>query len=160
MKIRTRALIALVIIGLGLIVGGQLTPSLSTSSNRPVGDPRPDIYFLVPTAASVSISTLNGSAYLIISQIAGNLSLTPPIVNVSVTQKDIVTFAVPARGYYAVEFLEADKASVGVTYTLSEGNDPSDLILYGSLIVIIGMSGVVSLGIWNWRHSKKRESHA
>ena len=109
-------MLALSVIGLGLIIGAQLTPGETSTSNRPQGVTQPDIYFLIPTTASISISKINGTASLIVSQINGDLLNASPIVNVSVVQKDIVTFGVPDRGYYMVQFLESDGAPAAVTY--------------------------------------------
>src|SRR5579863_3868186 len=97
-------MVVLAVIGLGLLIGAQLTPGETFSSSRPAGSLQPDIYFLVPTIASVSISSLNGTATLVIAQLEGDLS-NSTVVNASVVQKDILTFSVPARGYYAIDFL-------------------------------------------------------
>jgi len=127
-------------IGLGLLIGAQLTPGETVGSNRTVGSPQPDIYFLIPTTVSISISTLNGTANLVVAQLAGDLS-NSTIVSVPVVQKDIVTFSVPARGYYAVDFLGAGGSPVAVIYTLSEGGQPFDVTLAGLAVLVLGLIG-------------------
>ncbi|MDG6919378.1 MAG: hypothetical protein JRN56_03290 [Nitrososphaerota archaeon] len=134
-------MVALAVIGLGLVIGAQLTPGENLGSNRPAGSLQPDIYFLIPTTASVSISVLNGTATLIVAQLAGDLS-NSTVVSVPVVEKDIVTFSVPARGYYAVDFLGANGHPAAVTYTMSEGGRPLDVTLAGSAVLAIGLIGI------------------
>ncbi|MDG6954868.1 MAG: hypothetical protein JRN33_07825 [Nitrososphaerota archaeon] len=142
MKARTRSMLALAVIGLGLVIGAQITPGETSSTTRPAGVLQPDIYFLIPTSASISVSALNGTASLVVSQIAGDLANAPPIVNVSVVQKDIVTFGVPARGYYSVEFLDRNGTPAAVTYSLTVGGKPPDATVAGAIALAVGLVGV------------------
>ena len=142
MKIRTRSMLALVMIGLGLVIAAQITPGETSATTRPAGVLQPDVYFLIPTTASISISTLNGTASLIVSQIDENLADVTPIVNASVVQKDIVTFGVPARGYYSVEFLDSSGTPAAVAYSLTIGGQPPDTTIGGSIVLVVGLVGV------------------
>ena len=143
-------MLALSVIGLGLIIGAQLTPGETSTSNRPQGVTQPDIYFLIPTTASISISKINGTASLIVSQINGDLSNVPPIVNVSVVQKEIVTFGVPDRGYYSVQFLASNGTPAAVTYSLNIGGQPPDVTLAGVVVLVVGLLGISSFILTNW----------
>ena len=145
MKARTRSMLALAVIGLGLVIGAQITPGGTSTTTRPAGAQQPDIYFLVPTTASISVSALKGTASLVVSQIDGNLANAPPIVNVSVVQKDVITFGVPARGYYSVEFLGSNGTPAAVTYLLTIGGKPSDATLAGAIVLAVGLLGVAIL---------------
>jgi ABC-type transport system involved in multi-copper enzyme maturation permease subunit len=138
LRIRTRAFLVLALIGLGLVIGAQITPGGTTFVIRPAGSLVPDINFLLPTTISISVASLNGSALLIVAQITGNLTSSPPIVNASVIQKDIVTFSIPTRGYYEVAFLASDGTPVAVTYTLTEKGQPPDQTFAGSVLLIAG----------------------
>ena len=156
---------ALSVIGLGLIIGAQITPGETSISSRPQGVTQPDIYFLIPTTASISISTLNGTASLTVSQINGDLTNAPPIVNVSVVQKDIVTFGVPTRGYYSVEFLESNGTPAAVTYSLTIGGQPFDATLTGIIVLVVGLVGVALTAVISRRRrvtldSSKQDSDA
>ncbi|MDG7008632.1 MAG: hypothetical protein JRN06_10405 [Nitrososphaerota archaeon] len=155
MKVKTRAIVALAVIGLGLLIGAQLTPGESFGSNRTPGDTQPDIYFLIPTTASISVSTLNGTATLVVARLAGDLSNTT-IVNVPVVQKDIITFSVPARGYYTVDFLGVDGYPVAVIYTMSEGGQPFDAIFAGSATLAVGLIGMTLFAVVGRRKPKSR----
>lgn len=142
MKARTRSMLALAVIGLGLMIGAQITPGETSSMVRPAGVLQPDIYFLIPTNASISVSALNGTASLVVSQIAGNLADAPPIVIVSVVQKDIIIFGVPARGYYSVEFLDSNGTPAAVTYSLTAGGQPPDATIAGAIVLVVGLAGI------------------
>ena len=148
MKIRTRAVTAVAIVGLGLLIGSQLTGGGAASTTSPAEAPpniSPSIYLLIPTTASISVASLNGSASLVISQLDANLTSLLPIVNVSVVQKDIVTFTIPTRGYYEVEFLTRAGTAPAVTYSLTEGGTPSDQALFGAAVFVVGLAGVALL---------------
>ncbi|HYA56341.1 MAG TPA: hypothetical protein VED22_06030 [Nitrososphaerales archaeon] len=158
MKIRTRSLLVLFVIGLGLVIGAQITPGATSTSSRPPNVSQPDIYFLIPTTASIGISTLNGTASLIVSQINGDLTSAPPIVNVSVVQKDIVTFVVPTRGYYSVEFLERNGIPAAVTYSLTIGGQPFDATLAGAIVLVVGLVGVTLTAVMDRRRSNTQNA--
>ena len=160
MRLRTRALLALALIGLGLIIGAQITPggtSITTRIAQSPADYIPDIYFLIPTAVSISISALNGTAYLTVTQIPQDLSNVAPVINVSVAHKDIVTFTAPARGYYSVAFLASGGIPVAVTYTLSQEGQPPDQTLAGSVLLIAG-SVVLVVSVMAGRRKRKPPS--
>jgi hypothetical protein len=159
LRIRTRVLLAVALIGLGLIIAAQVTPGGTVSQTRPAESPvayTPDIYFLIPATLSISVSTLNGTAYLTVTQLPADLSNVTPVINVSVVQKDIVTFDVPTRGYYSVEFLGGNGVPVAVTYTLSERGQPSDVTYVGTGILIVGMLGMAALFVYGRRGSRIR----
>lgn len=158
MKIKTRSLAVLSVIGLGLIIGAQITPGETTMASRPQGVTQPDIYFLIPTTASISISTLNGTASLIVSQIEGDLTDAPPIVNISIVQKDIVDFSVPTRAYYSVEFLGSNGTPVAITYSLTVRGNPLDAKFAGAILLAAGFVGVALLAATNQRKRRLAQS--
>ena len=159
MKLKIRAMVVLAVIGLGLLTGAQLIPGETLVSNHPAVTIQPDIYILTPTTASISISTLNGTAAMVVAQLAGDLSNTT-IVNVTVVQKDIVTFGIPARGYYAVSFLRANGSPAAVIYTLSEAGQPFDVTLAGAVVLVVGLVGVALSAFASRRTTKTLISEA
>ena len=159
MKIKTRAVIAVAIVGMGLLLGSQLTAGGTAGVTNPTPEAPPNItpsiYLLIPTTVSISVSSLNGSAYLIVAQLSGNLTSLPPIVNVSVIQKDIVTFTIPARGYYEVEFLTTAGTAPAVTFALTEAGGPPDQTLFGATVFVAGLAGVALVSAF----SRRRKVH-
>lgn len=142
---------AVAIVGFGLLIGSQLTGGGTAGTTSPAEAPpniSPSIYLLVPTTASVSVASLNGSSFLIVSQLNANLTSLPPIVNVSVVQKDIVTFAIPTRGYYEIGFLTRAGTAPAVTYSLTEGGTPPDQALFGAAVFVVGLTGVALLSVF------------
>jgi hypothetical protein len=159
LKIKTRAVIAVAIVGLGLLIGSQITAGGTEGVTSPSEAPpniSPSIYLLIPTTVSVSVASLNGSALLIVAQMTGNLTSLPPIVNVSVIQKDIVTFSIPTRGYYEVEFLTNAGTAPAVTYSLTEGGAPPDQTLFGTVVFIAGLAGVALVSAFSRRRKVYR----
>ena len=151
---RTRALMAVAIVGVGLLIGSQLTGGGTAGTTSLAEAPpniSPSIYLLIPTTVSVSVASLNGSASLIVSQLNANLTSLPPLVNVSVVQKDIVTFTIPARGYYEVEFLTRAGTAPAVTYSLTEGGTPPDQTLFGAAVFVVGLAGVALVSAFTRR---------
>jgi hypothetical protein len=147
LRIRIRFWLAVTIIGLGLLIGGTVIPGETATTTRPANLIQPDIYFLIPTSDSIGVSTLNGTATLVVAQMTGDLASLPPIVNVSVFQKDVVSFSVPNREYYEIEFLGSNGSQVAETYTLSEGGQPSDVLLSGGVLSIAGFAGMFLFAI-------------
>lgn len=145
---------AVAIVGMGLLIGSQLTGGATASTTSSAAAPpniSPSIYLFIPTTASISVASLNGSAHLIVSQLNANLTSLPPIVNVSVVQKDIVTFPIPTRGYYEVEFLTSAGTAPAVTYSLTEGGMPPDQALFGAAVFVVGLAGVALLSVFTRR---------
>jgi hypothetical protein len=136
---------AVAIVGMGLLIGSQLTGGGTAGTSSPAKAPpniSPSIYLLIPTTVSISVASLNGSAHLIVSQLNANLTSLPPIVNVSVVQKDIVTFSISARGYYEIEFLTSAGTAPAVTYSLTEGGMPPDQASFGAAVFGVGLAGM------------------
>jgi hypothetical protein len=158
LKVRTRALIAVAIVGMGLLIGSQITAGGVTEVTSPA-EASPSIlqntYLLIPTTDSVSVASLNGSAYLIVAQMTGNQSNLSPIVNTSVIQKDIVTFTIPMRGYYEVEFVTSSGITPAVTFSLTETGRPPDQTSFGATVFIAGLIGAALVTVFSKRESQE-----
>lgn len=146
MRVGLRLGVSVLIVGLALIVAAELTPGATIVNQTTIGSEIPGTFFLAPSPVSISISSLNGSAMLVVSPLGYNVSELSPIVNISVVSKDIVTFQVPARGYYDVGFESVSGSSGSVSYSVSEGGVPQDLVYGGALIAVAG--AVVSGFAW------------
>jgi hypothetical protein len=143
MKTRTRIGLACLVLGLALVASALHTPSANTQITQtypvPGGFP-PPTFFFAPETISVTISSLNVTqAQLVILPLQGNLNPSPEaLVNVTVVAKDIVTFDVPTRGYYEIDFVQNSGASLNVSFIVDEGGIPKDLLYSGIVISVIG----------------------
>ena len=136
---------SIAIVGVGLLIGSQLTGGGTAGVTSIAEAPpyvTPNVFLLIPATVSISISSLNGSAYLIVAPLTGNVTSMTPLVNVSVVQKDIVTFTIPTRAYYDVGLLTSNGSVPAYYATLTEGGMPPDQTLYGATLLIFGFVGV------------------
>jgi hypothetical protein len=147
--------LSLLVVGVALVVGAEITPATSVTNAPSSGLVVSGTYFLVPTTISISISSLNSSAHLIVAPLGNDLSVGQALVNVSVVSKDIVTFPATVRGYYVVEFESVSSAPISAGYTISEGGVPADLVLYGAILAVFGGAALSYSLLIDGRRMKK-----
>jgi hypothetical protein len=141
MNIKLRISIIILVLGIVILIVGFQTPSISTSANSISGLTASDAsqtYFFQPMNVAISISSLQGSAILLVQPLNENTSPGAPVVNVSVVALDIVTFSIPTRGYYSVVFAYSNGTSVAASYVLTESGVPPDTITAGTVLTTVG----------------------
>ncbi len=86
--------------GIALVASSLLTPYTGTFGYFSMN--QPTLYFLLPVSTTMTMTSFNGSAQLVISPVGPGLSSLSPIVNITVVPKETVTFNVPVRGFYQI----------------------------------------------------------
>ena len=157
MKLSTRLFTFVIITGVVCLIASQSVPGVTLMFYPATGNVT-NTYFLVPTTVTITISTLNNPARLILAELNEDLSESPPLVNVSVVSKDIVSVFIPSRGWYVLNFTATTPGSVlTLSYTLTEAGGAQDLVQYGVILCLLGASLIV-LQIMTLHWSKKIRS--
>ncbi len=167
MRLAVRVALLVLVTGLGIIAAALHTPAQSATQPSTAltpaaytSFPEDYAYFLHPGEASISVSKLNASARLVVLPLNGELETGNPIVNVSVTEKDIVVFTVPFRGFYMVEFIPADNQTLLVSYVVYQRGPPLDMLYAGSGLLVVGsaLTMYLEISLRNRPHSSLKAS--
>lgn len=122
--------------GIALVASSLLTPYTGTFGYFSMN--QPTLYFLLPVSTTMTMTSFNGSAQLVISPVGPGLSSLSPIVNITVVPKETVTFNVPVRGFYQIALDRPPGATQSAAISLIQTGVPVDLFIAGVALIALG----------------------